>query len=256
MTADLSNTEQLINDLDELAKEKGYTKIIAKIPQKSCKEFESRGYIQEANIPGFFRGEEDGCFVSRYLDTYRSKDPLIDKCSQIVQEVKGIRNNLKEELLDDYKIRKLEPNDVGDMVKVYRSVFKTYPFPIHDKNYLIKTMEENLVYYGVFHKNKLVAIASIELSKEYSNAELTDFATLEDHRGKGLASQLLRILEEKLVEINIHTAYTIARARSFGMNAVFAKQNYIYGGTLINNTDIAGQIESMNIWYKTLYKVS
>ncbi len=50
----------------------------------------------------------------------------------------------------------------------------------------------------------------------------------------------------------IRTAYTIARAVSYGMNITFARCGYQYGGRLVNNTDIAGSLESMNVWYKTL----
>jgi len=46
--------------------------------------------------------------------------------------------------------------------------------------------------------------------------------------------------------------YSIARALSYGMNIVFAKQNYIYGGRLINNCNIMGKFEDMNIWFKEL----
>jgi len=36
------------------------------------------------------------------------------------------------------------------------------------------------------------------------------------------------------------------------MNITFARNNYSFAGTLINNTNISGQIESMNVWYKAL----
>ncbi|MFH1725408.1 MAG: putative beta-lysine N-acetyltransferase, partial [Elusimicrobiota bacterium] len=45
---------------------------------------------------------------------------------------------------------------------------------------------------------------------------------------------------------------TIARAVSFGMNIAFARVGYSFGGTLWNNTNISGNIESMNIWHKRL----
>ena len=51
---------------------------------------------------------------------------------------------------------------------------------------------------------------------------------------------------------NMRTAYTIARAISPGMNITFAKAGYKFSGTLINNTNISGGIESMNVWYKSL----
>ena len=37
-----------------------------------------------------------------------------------------------------------------------------------------------------------------------------------------------------------------------GMNITFAKHGYHYAGTLNNNTNICGRIESMNVWYKSL----
>ena len=46
------------------------------------------------------------------------------------------------------------------------------------------------------------------------------------------------------------TWYTIARALSAGMNITFAKAGYRYAGTLVNNTDISGTIESMNVWWR------
>jgi hypothetical protein len=36
------------------------------------------------------------------------------------------------------------------------------------------------------------------------------------------------------------------------MNITFAKNGYEYAGTLKNNTNISGNIESMNVWYKHL----
>lgn len=37
-----------------------------------------------------------------------------------------------------------------------------------------------------------------------------------------------------------------------GMNITFSKAGYTYSGCLINNTNIAGRIESMNIWHTRL----
>ena len=56
-------------------------------------------------------------------------------------------------------------------------------------------------------------------------------------------------METTMNDHGIHTQYTIARALSAGMNITFAKAGYRYAGTLVNNTDISGTIESMNVWY-------
>jgi putative beta-lysine N-acetyltransferase len=88
------------------------------------------------------------------------------------------------------------------------------------------------------------------MDKENRNAEMTDFATLPEHLGNGLAVHLLNFMEPEMQKRGIATLYTIARAISPGMNITFAKCGYIFGGTLINNTQISGSIESMNLWYK------
>ena len=87
------------------------------------------------------------------------------------------------------------------------------------------------------------------MDRASQNAEVTDFATLPEHRGKRLATHLLWHMERSLKAHGFITAYSIARALSAGMNVTFARMGYRFGGTLINNTDINGRIESMNVWY-------
>ncbi len=60
-------------------------------------------------------------------------------------------------------------------------------------------------------------------------------------------------MEMKLEQEGIRTLYTIARAVSPGMNITFSKLGYIYNGCLINNTQICGSLESMNVWSKNIY---
>ena len=44
----------------------------------------------------------------------------------------------------------------------------------------------------------------------------------------------------------------MARSLSYGMNIAFSKMGYNYSGTVINNANISGAIESLNIWHKDL----
>jgi putative beta-lysine N-acetyltransferase len=87
---------------------------------------------------------------------------------------------------------------------------------------------------------------------EAANVEMTDFAVLPEYRGRNIAVHLLMLMEEEMRRREYITAYTIARSLSYGMNATFAKLQYTYTGTLINNTNISGQLESMNVWFKPL----
>ena len=97
-----------------------------------------------------------------------------------------------------------------------------------------------------------VAAASAEICRRYRNAEMTDFATLPSQRGFGLAQHLLAALEDDMLESSIPNLYTIARARSAGMNRVFYNRGYSRTGTLVNNCHIAGRFEDMHVWCTSL----
>ncbi len=79
---------------------------------------------------------------------------------------------------------------------------------------------------------------------------MTDFATMPDYRVGQSATHLLSKMELAMESQGITTLYTIARLNSPAMNKTFLKHSYKYAGTLINNTNISGKIESMNVFYK------
>lgn len=138
------------------------------------------------------------------------------------------------------------------MATLYRQVFATYPFPIHDEAYLRQTMAEDVIYFGIWEGDELIALTSAEMDRQGENAEMTDFATRPDCQGRGLANYLLAQAEAAAAQCGIKTAYTIARSYSPGMNITFARNGYTYSGTLTHNTQISGTLESMNVWHKSL----
>ena len=111
-------------------------------------------------------------------------------------------------------------------------------------------MQDNVQYFGYRHNGKLVALSSAEMDKKGQNVEMTDFATLPDFRANKLALGLLGRMEQEMKKQGVITLYTIARLNSPAMNKTFLNMNYKYAGTLINNTNISGKIESMNVHYK------
>ena len=117
---------------------------------------------------------------------------------------------------------------------------------------IMVSINESMELTPVREHGRIVSLSSAEMDREGRNVEMTDFATLPTHRGAGHAVHLLDRMEDDMPNRDIPTAYTIARSMSPGMNITFAKLDYIYSGTLINNTDISGNIESMNVWYKHL----
>ena len=56
----------IIPKLDNLCKEKSYSKIIAKVPEERKSEFMDNGYIQEARIPGYYNGIGNLAFLAKY----------------------------------------------------------------------------------------------------------------------------------------------------------------------------------------------
>jgi len=243
---------RLIGQIDQLAKENNYSKIFIKIPGWAKEGFEKSGYIEEADIPKFYNGQEDAFFMAKYLNPRRGEKTNAELMEEIITVTKSIEPVQAFVLNENYTFGLLKPKDAHHMAMVYQKVFKTYPFPIHDPVYLVETMQHNIVYFGIWEKDKLIAVSSCEMDEDSQNVEMTDFATLPEYRAQGLASFLLAIMEAEMKKRGMITAYTIARAVSYGMNITFAKHGYLFSGTLINNTNISGEIESMNVWYKTL----
>jgi putative beta-lysine N-acetyltransferase len=242
--------------INTLAAQRGYSKVFAKIPASSVEEFREQGYRVEARIPLFYDGAEDAVFLGKYHSDERSVAENQQKLDDIVQLAKtriGESCCLKP-LFGGASIRRCMPDDVYVMAEIYKQVFPTYPFPIDDPEYLLKTMKSHVDYYGLEVNGTLVALSSAEMDPAGRNVEMTDFATLPDWRGHGIACHLLQAMEKGMRERNMYMAYTIARAVSPGMNITFAKMGYEFGGQLTNNTNISGCIESMNVWYKALGK--
>ncbi|MEA1929207.1 MAG: putative beta-lysine N-acetyltransferase [Candidatus Auribacterota bacterium] len=240
-------------ELIDLAKTNGYSKIFAKLPENIEKNFLRAGFLEEARIPGFFAGKDAAVFMGFYLDSERMKEPDIDKMKDILKIALAKRSTDKVLSLENrFTLRDCNKSDVSAMAKIYRDVFPSYPFPIHDPDYLLKTMKSHIDYFGIETDGGLVALSSAEEDREASNAEMTDFATLPEWRGNNFGQILLDRMDSTMTKKNINTAYTIARAMSPGMNITFSKSGYKFGGRLKNNTNISGRIESMNVWYKSL----
>ncbi|MBN2711293.1 MAG: putative beta-lysine N-acetyltransferase [Planctomycetes bacterium] len=248
------NPSFIVGELDKLAEEEHLGKIFAKVPANAEKPFYEAGYLCEARIPGFYKGEEEAVFLGKFINRSRIAPTDPQKLSDVlaITEAKSGKVDSAPELKKGFTYHHCREEDAEEMSKVYAEVFPTYPFPIHDPKYLIKTMHSNVLYFSIRHKGEIVSLSSAEMDKNNLNVEMTDFATLPDWRGNSFATFLLAKMEADMRKLGIKTAYTIARALSPGMNITFARMGYTYSGRLINNTNISGKIESMNIWYKSL----
>ncbi|WP_041720152.1 putative beta-lysine N-acetyltransferase [Pseudodesulfovibrio piezophilus] len=247
-SADLPN---IVNDIYELGRQHGYTKLFAKVPAQDVAHFAALGFIDEARVPFMHKGETAGYFMSKYMDQRRGIPQNIERISEVL-ELADQKAGTHSSHISDNRIIRLRLEHADELAELYGKVFTTYPFPVSDAAFIEESMKENTVFFGIISQGRLVAAASMEIDTEWQCAEMTDFATLPQHRGTGAAGALLLAMEYAAKDLTLKTLFTIARAESFGMNIVFARAGYLFGGTLHNNTQIAGKLESMNVWHKQI----
>jgi putative beta-lysine N-acetyltransferase len=244
---------ELLPYLENLATKRRYGKVIAKCPAPCVEAFEGWGARLEARIGDYYGEGNDACFMARYFEAERAEERQPEDVArnlEIARDKAGEAPRSSDASWDDLAIA--GPEDAEAMSHVYQQVFPTYPFPILDPAYLRQAMQNDVVFFKLTRSGEIGALASAEMDVKHDAVEMTDFATLPAFRGQGAAQELLQAMERAMAERGLRTTFTIARAYSTGMNVTFAKCGYEYGGTLTGNTNIAGRIESMNIWWKRL----
>jgi len=244
---------EMIRGLVSEAHRRGYGKIFLKAPVFDRKALEDAGMVFEATITGYFSGQP-AVVMSLYLNDDRMERPFESEQDDILEAI-GSRppDPSVPDLPDGYRMAVAKTSDLDELASLYRTVFDSYPFPITDPEYLLSTMNSHVVYRIVRDaEGAIVAAASAETCRRHRNAEMTDFATLPSQRGLGLAQHILAALEDDMAVRSIPNLYTIARARSAGMNRVFYNRGYTMTGTLVNNCHISGQFEDMHVWCKSL----
>lgn len=237
--------------LETLAQQKGYDKILAKVQRKHREYFASCGFNEEAAVPEYFKDGDDALFMAKYLSARRRKREDADTVKEILSlcRQKSSRRGARKEK-ESPVVHDCRPADAKEMSRLFHAVFQTYPFPVFDPGFLVNCMNSHTRYFCIRRKGQMTAVSAAEIDANNHSAEMTDFATLAKHRSHGLAGYLLARMEQSMMQQGITTLFSIARALSPAMNITFAKFGYTYGGTLVNNTNISGRIESMNIWYK------
>ena len=241
----------VIDYVNKKARSYGYTKIFCKIPFWASPTFISGGFIVEAQIPCFYKARDDAYFVSKFLNSDRL---LSIENDQLVKLTQALATHAVSKpmpfLRDEFSFAKIGRDRSREVAEVYGKVFETYPFPIYDPEYISNSFHNDVHYFGIEMDRQIVALSSAEIDRENANAEMTDFAILPEHRGNQLAIILLKEMEHEMLKQGIRTLYTICRLNSIPINKVFLRLHYKYGGTLIKNSNIAGNIESMNVYYK------
>jgi putative beta-lysine N-acetyltransferase len=247
------DAHSLVASLEQRARDAGFGKVFLKAPVYDRAGLEDAGMCHEATITGYFAGQP-AAVMSLFLSDQRRQRTSLELQDSILEMIRERPADPSvPPLPEGYRLLPAQPADADELAGLFREVFDSYPFPITDPEYLVSAMEISVVYRIVRDaQGTLVAAASAETQPGIRNAEMTDFATLPEQRGLGLAQHILAALEDDMVERGIPNLYTIARARSAGMSRVFYNRGYELTGTLVNNCHIAGRFEDMHVWCKSM----
>lgn len=243
--------DMLCREIDRTAKKYNLTKILLTAKEDDWQKFFVRDFILESLHPALFSGQP-GYHMSKFISIDRLKSDVYILEKNILKKIHESYPHKLKKIADAYIIDNVKDNDINQLLNLYKTVFTTYPTPINDREYLKKSLYMNHIFKVIRHQGKIVSAASLDIDRSTNSAELTDCATLPEYNGQGLMAALVCALEQEAKKIGLHTVYTMARARSIGINKVFYNNQYKYYGCLINNCDICGQFEDMNLWSKTI----
>jgi beta-lysine N6-acetyltransferase len=246
------NIKQICESISEISTQHAYSKSIVYARREHVHDFVERGFLLEAILEGYFNGS-NGYALTKYFEPVRKKsDKWIKEDETLQQVLQQQKLSTESPLPDGYLLRKASSKDSTRLAELYSAVFQIYPTPLNESNYINTIMENGSVFYLIEKKGELVSAASATVNDVYYNAEITDCATLPEHRSYGLMKHIIIELEKELIKKKVFCAYSIARALSYGMNAVLCHLDYKYKGRMTNNCYIFDKLEDMNVWVKDL----
>lgn len=239
--------------LNKLAKKENLTKIITYTKENDLELFLKYNLVVEAVNPYYFHGQPM-YYLSKFLTEERKNSTNIAKKEKIIKQSTNKKEINIPCLQAEYSLKPATKKDIPQLINLYKNVFKTYPTPIYNSEYIAKIMDEETANFMVItdKNNKIVSAASADIDKENLCAEITDCATYPQYRGHNFMYHLTKSLEAILEEKKFKSVYTLARAGSIGINKVFSRNKYKYFGRLVKNCHICGNYEDMNLWVKLL----
>jgi len=247
-----ADAPEIIRNLEQLAFARGYSKVSAKVPAREARQFVAAGYHLEATIPCYFQQKDSACFMSKFLSEERKKErqPLLVR--EVLVAADAQQRAGMEPLPTGFALREAAKAEAGQMALFYRELFTTKKLALHDPDYFTREMQRNSIFLGVWKEQRLVALCGALVDHGAFSAEMAGLAVLPECKGDGLELHLLQQVEKRVLASGIGSAYALVRACSLGDNVTFARNGYRFGGTLTNNSNIHGRLESANVWYKGL----
>lgn len=244
---------QLHAHAQKLAAAGSYKKIVGKVPARGLKELTERGYQVEAEVPGLYKGEEAGYFIAHYCDPQRKhwdkkEERTIASVKTIALATKGKDEGFT--LPEGCSIQVLEPQEFDTLGSLYQRAYPDYPAPEEYRQFIRNNQDLGHDFYGLFKEGILVEAARLAKFPGEGHAEVSDFATHPDYRGRNLSYYLIKEILTLLETAQIRTLYGLPRASSYGLNITFSKLGFDCGGTLRNTRLMGGSLESLNVWHR------
>lgn len=234
------------------AKETNAQKIIIPAKLKDVETLKDLGYKLEGTVDGFFNGQEEACFMAAYPESSRYFSADLPTKMESLKQVLAMPTKKPGKLPPNYSMRLATAEDAYQLAILFKQVFVTYPTPLDQPKYVAKLIESGVPFILALHNDTIVSCAAAEIDRKYNNVEMTNCATADQHRGKGLMSMLLHSLEQHLTQMGYKCLYSLSRSSEFGINLILHRLNYRYCGTLVNNCHISGDWEDMHLWVKNI----
>lgn len=236
--------------LIEQARARARGRVVVLAPARLGEGFLEAGLEMEAQVPGFYAGEEDCAVLGYWLDPERASLADPEQVARVQRLVRRPELATTNRLLPDTEAATAD--DAPAIARLIADTFEQYPTPSGVPEYLAGQIEEGTPFRLVREGGDVVACASADLVRDALTAELTDCATRPDHRGRGYMQALLSDLMEDLRAMDYTSAFTLARAAVPGINLAFLRLGFELHGTMVQSCRIGGGIEDMNIWSQML----
>lgn len=241
-----------MDECEVLGRNEGCDKIIFYVRKEDRDKLTGNKVYQEGVIRGFFRGI-DAFIYAMFLNPVREHSIDWKQNKKVMELIENDHKKTKHmRLPDGYFMRSATKQDALQMARVYDTVFKTYPTPMNDSKYIQTMMDDNVYFTIVEYDGQVVSSSAADYLPAFNSAEMTDCATLVEHRNKGLLNIQFAHLAEHMKDIGLQTLFCYARSISVGMNLINVRNGFSFGGRMIQNSNIDGRLECMNIWYKNL----
>lgn len=210
----------------------------------------AQGFEQEALLPGFYDGEDDCAVLGLARRREREAPAFADEVAWVDDLLEQDRE--LREPPDDVVTRLATPADAEDLAGLLGETFAQYPTPSDDPGYVAQQILDGTPFRMVEQDGELCACASADLVTVARTAELTDCATLPEHRGQGYMQRILADLCDDLREMGYPTAFTLARARVPGVNLAFQRLGFVWRGRMKQSCRIGDGLEDMNVFSRPL----